>query len=125
MRCQRILITEDDPDVREVLSDALQLEGYHVDAVTNGQEALDFLEELDAHHHSEDVLVLLDLMMPVKSGWEFLEEKKATPSLTRHPVVVLSAIAAEESVRLENLKASETLKKPVDLETLLSTIERY
>ena len=101
------------------------MEGYRVKTASNGQEALDYLKELEASAGHEDVLVLLDLMMPVKSGWEFLEQKQNTPAYTRHPVVVLSAIASEEAVRLENLKASAALKKPIELSTLLSTIERY
>ena len=59
-----VLVVEDDPDVRSALNDLLEAEGYEVETASNGKEALERLAE---HRPG---LVLLDLMMPVMSGWD-------------------------------------------------------
>jgi len=66
----RILIAEDEPEVRKYLKLALNCQGYEVELVENGQEAVDCLE-----NHGENIsLLLLDLMMPIKDGFETLKE---------------------------------------------------
>jgi CheY-like chemotaxis protein len=65
-------VVDDDPAIREVVADILQTEGYVVDLAKDGQVALERIRE-----HRPDV-VLLDLMMPVMNGWQFLKAEDST-----------------------------------------------
>jgi CheY-like chemotaxis protein len=106
-----VLVVDDDEAIREVIAEVLRDEGYRVTCAENGVQAL---RELQAEHHPD--LVLLDLMMPVMSGWEVLEQIQTSEELSRIPIVVVSAMAAP-GVR-------EHLAKPIDLEHLLDTVGR-
>ncbi len=110
-----VLVVEDDHDVRSTLNDFLSDEGYEVDTAANGKEAL---EHLDKHKPG---LVLLDLMMPVMNGWEFLERKNKTPEISGVPVLVLSAVPGKPYVP----GALACLKKPIDLHRLMDFVELY
>lgn len=113
----QILIIDDDPEIREALCDVLEAEGYEVATAANGSEGLDRL------HGEPASLVLLDLMMPVMSGGEFLATLRASEALAGTPVVVLSAWPAEaEQVRAW---AQGFLQKPARLGELLATVERF
>lgn len=119
--CKTLLLAEDNIDIRESLTEALEIEGYEVHATCNGKEALDWLQT-----QSEPALVLLDLMMPVMSGWEFLDAQQADKKLSAHPVIVLSAVASTRGQSsLSSAKAAGYLTKPVDLYHLLSTVRKY
>ena len=106
-----ILVVDDDDSIREVLSEVLRDEGYRVVSASNGQQAL---SELRNHGHPD--LMLLDLMMPVMSGWELLELLQSSADLSRIPVVIVSAMNAPEPY--------ERLTKPIDLDRLLATVSR-
>jgi CheY-like chemotaxis protein len=80
-----VLVVEDDADVKLMLQELLVSEGYHVLVASNGQEALSVLAHVRPH------LILLDLMMPILSGWEVMAAIGTDPMLTDIPVVVLSA----------------------------------
>jgi len=109
-----ILVVEDDASTRAALGDFLKLEGYAVDCVRDGIEALEY-----AHHHTP-CLIILDLIMPRMDGWQFRAEQKKDPALAKCPVVVLSA-----STRDRQIDAEVVLQKPVDLEGLLSAVQEY
>jgi CheY-like chemotaxis protein len=70
-----ILIVDDDADSRELLSELLAKEGYAVVCAENGRDALDYLSR------SIPSLIILDLMMPIMSGWEFRERQRADPQI--------------------------------------------
>jgi two-component system response regulator CpxR len=106
-----VLVVDDDDAIREVIAEVLRDEGYEVVCAGNGEQALSELRE----HRLPD-LMLLDLMMPVMSGWELLELLQANSDLSRIPVVVVSAMNAPG--------ACEHLAKPIDLERLLATVGR-
>ncbi len=110
-----VLIVDDDPDLLDVTSFVIENEGMAVETARNGEEALELLR---AGKHPE--LVLLDLMMPVMNGWEFLDEVAKDPSLQGIPVVVLTATA-----RTQISGALEVLTKPMDLTALLRVVEHY
>ena len=112
---ESILLVEDDPDIRESLHGFLTQEGYDVVTAENGQEAIEKIEGL------KPGLVLLDLMMPVMNGWEFLEEKKQQRSLAKIPVLVISAVPGSPCIP----GAMGFLKKPVDLNRLMDFVELY
>jgi two-component system, OmpR family, response regulator CpxR len=106
-----VLVVDDDEAIRQVVSEVLLDEGYEVVCAENGVQAL---RELHKEHPPD--LVLLDLMMPVMSGWEVLEQLQSNDELSHIPVVVVSAMTAPG--------VQEHLSKPIDLEHLLSTVGR-
>lgn len=116
--CRTVLIVEDDPDIRDTFRLLLEDRGYAVATACNGREALDELSTMERR----PCLILLDLMMPVMSGPEFLEVVKNDPKRRGIPVLIVSAYAelADDSTLAEGF-----LKKPVSLETLLSWVARY
>jgi len=114
-----VLIVEDDFDIREVLGEVLADEGFRVLGVSNGQEALDHLK--DGHPPR---LILLDLMMPVMSGWQFVSEQKKNPRISNIPVVVVSADGNLQQ-KASSLGASGFLRKPIEIEALLEVVQHY
>ena len=102
---------DDDDSIREVLAEVLRDEGYEVACAGNGEQALDQLRE---RGHPD--LMLLDLMMPVMSGWELLEILQGHADLSHSPVIIVSAMSAPG--------AWEHLAKPIDLDRLLATVSR-
>jgi CheY-like chemotaxis protein len=112
-----VLIVEDDADLREMMAQLLQLEGYRAETVANGRDALHYLSAGDR----PDV-ILLDLMMPVMDGWEFRRRQVQDPSIARVPVVVLSAL---DQARAFDLGGTAFLKKPLDFDRLLELVRRF
>jgi CheY-like chemotaxis protein len=113
MGTRTILVVEDDDDIREVLREVLQDEGYAVRTAANGRAGLDSLGS-----EERPGLILLDLMMPVMSGWDFLAALRENPSLRSIPVLVVSAWGEQAS----RSGASGVLDKPLDLDRLMTEI---
>jgi signal transduction histidine kinase len=111
-----LLVVEDDIDIREALDGLLSMEGFRVKGCSNGREALDWLRSA-----TRPDLILLDLMMPVMDGWQFRVAQKDDPKLAAIPVLALSADATAKAAAID---ADAYLKKPVDYETLIDTIDR-
>ena len=107
-----VLVVEDEQDIRETLRDILEMEGYRVHCASNGKEALDALAEMPRPR-----LILLDLMMPVMSGYELLQALRANDDLSSIPVTVVSAVGEKLT------EGTSVLRKPVDLETLLHAVD--
>lgn len=116
-RCT-VLVVEDDRDIRESLEDVLTAEGYRVVTAENGRQGLDRLRE-----ETDPCIILLDLMMPVMSGGEFLAELRANDVLATIPVVVVSAWPDEAA--LVRSQTQGYVKKPVALDVLLELVARY
>jgi CheY-like chemotaxis protein len=110
-----VLTVDDDPDLLEVTSFVIEQEGMAVATARNGEEALALLRS-----GRRPRLVLLDLMMPVMNGWEFLNEIAKDPPLRQIPIVVLTA-----AKYVQVTGAVEVLSKPMDLTALLRVVERY
>ncbi len=117
MTCNKILLVEDDVDIRTTLKEVLELEGYDVVPAGNGKEAFDALTQMKEH----PCVILLDLMMPIMNGWEFLEAQQSTQNLAAIPVVVVSA--AGDKAR--SAKAHGFIKKPIEVDGLLRMIKKY
>lgn len=111
----RVLVVDDDPDIRDLLVSVLQDDGYEAEAARNGREALDLLERWRAD------VVVLDLMMPVMDGWTFAE--RLHEKQIRIPIVVLSA-ATDVKRHAARLGAADVVAKPFDIDTLLPRIAR-
>jgi CheY-like chemotaxis protein len=112
-----VLIVEDDADVRDMLQTLLRSHGYDTEVSVNGREALIAAEQ------QLPCLILLDLMMPVMSGWEFRERQLAEVTLASVPVVCLSAVYDHRMVT-ERLRVP-CLSKPVDFDELLTCVSRH
>jgi CheY-like chemotaxis protein len=111
---KRVLVVDDDEDIRVSLELALEDAGWQVQTAANGQDALRGM--LDGP--PPDAIVL-DLMMPVMHGWELVELLRAHPALQNVPLVVTSAANDHERIR-----ADVVLRKPYRLETLLLVLDR-
>ncbi len=109
-----VLLVEDDKDIRDAVSALLESEGYTVLTAGNGKEALQVLEQ------GEPCVVLLDLMMPVMSGWDFMNEVKKDKRLEDIPVVVVSAYSERKAEGVRRV-----LKKPLDVPKLLAAVAEY
>ncbi len=110
-----ILVVEDDKEINQLLCKMLQSKGYQTVGVTDGLSALQKVEE-----HSFE-LVLLDLMLPYKSGDEFLAEFRRRSDI---PVIVISAKSTVQSkVDLLHLGADDYITKPFDLSEVLARVE--
>jgi len=119
--CSGVLIVEDDPAIQATLADVLEDEGYSVSVARNGREALDALR---ARPTSPPCLILLDLMMPNMNGAEFRSEQVKDETLSAIPVILLTADRQSDRAR-EELNVAAALRKPPDLDALLSLIRRY
>ena len=117
---RRVLVIEDDRDVRDSILEVLEDNEYEPVTASNGMEALERLRDPS----QRPCVILLDVMMPVMDGWGFRAAQNQDLELKRIPVVVLTAHAsAAETAR--DMRAAGYLKKPVALDALLATVERY
>jgi len=113
-----ILVVDDDDSIRETLTEILSDQGYDAVGIENGREALTYLDG-----KAVPCLILLDLMMPVMDGWQFLRERQKSERLQRIPVVVVTAAASPDRAALA--LATAVLPKPVPFEELFRLIADY
>jgi CheY-like chemotaxis protein len=111
-----VLVVDDDDGLRDMLVDALELEGMQVRAAANGAQALAVLE----HWHPQ--VILLDLNMPVMDGWAFREAQRARPTIAQIPVIVYSA-SFHGRVKMEGFDEAAFLSKPCSLDQLFDIIQ--
>jgi CheY-like chemotaxis protein len=114
---RRLLIIEDDDGIAESLAEIFAARGYHVDVARHGQEALDRVRSTGLRPDA----ILLDLLMPVMDGFEFLRVRSHEPLVAAAPVIIITA----------QPKAGRTaddwyarFEKPLPLRQLLDTVER-
>jgi CheY-like chemotaxis protein len=113
----RILVVEDNPGIREAVTDILREAGYETEEAENG---LDAMQKLKAAARLP-ALILLDLMMPVMSGGEFVFKLSKEPALRLLPIVVLSAHLDSYAGR----DAFECIEKPFSAARLLEIVATY
>src|SRR5919202_656898 len=107
----RILVVDDDPSIRALVAEFLEALGYAVDTARNGAEALAKVRD------DGFAAIVLDLMMPVMSGWEFLDACSAELLAEHIPVAVATASYAPAAVA-SRPAVSVVLSKPFDLDVL-------
>jgi CheY-like chemotaxis protein len=93
MGSKTVLLVEDDLEIRDILQDVLEADGFDVFPASNGKQALDFL---NLNQPQKADLVILDLMMPMVSGWQVMEQMHQDPRLQNIPILVLSAVARDK-----------------------------
>ena len=115
-----ILVADDDPDILSIVSMSLETQGYTVHKATNGREAVDLARQ----HHPD--LILMDMMMPVVSGYEAVGELKADATTKDIVIVGLSAKAmATDMERADDLGIDWYITKPFRIAQVLSIVEKY
>ena len=111
-----ILVVKDNKEIQDSLKVALEVEGYNVFTADNGKDGLDKLSKIPT-----PCMILLDLMMPVMNGWEFVEELSKDIMLSTIPVVVVSAFGDKKGTP----KTQGYIQKPIDLDALLTTVSKH
>jgi len=111
-----VLVVEDTQDLRELFIDALAEAGYRAQGAENGREALDVLATMP----EKPCVVLLDMMMPVMDGAEFLVAVHANPELAALPIVIVSAATTKLPAGVQRV-----MKKPVAMDALLETVSEF
>ena len=115
---KKILVVDDDPINRKLIVKILSKKGFDAIEAGNGIEAFSILEK-----ESFDI-ILLDIVMPVMDGIEFLKEIKLKPEYLNLPIIILTTDDTKKAEAL-NLGANDVIIKPISPVTLLETIEKY
>lgn len=110
-----VLVVEDEEDLREMMRQALELNGYAVSTAEDGHAALAQLSRIE-----HLCLVLIDLLMPGMNGWDLCQELRRRPELAQVPVVVYSSVSMRAPAG-----ATRVLQKPLSFGELLSTVREY
>lgn len=111
-----IMVVDDDESHRTLICDLLDEMGYRTVQAANGREALDLLEA------DLPMAVLLDLRMPVMSGWGLLDALKKMPRARGLPIIIISGYGFEWEAEL--VGAAGYISKPVDLDKVRSTVQQ-
>jgi len=118
-KVKTVLVIEDEADIRRFTRRLLELEGYHVLEAANGDKGLQLIKD------TPDLsMVLLDLRLPGRDGWVVMDEMKNDPKLSKIPVVVFSASAAEwQRKKALSMGAIGYLVKPLDAASLKQAVD--
>jgi DNA-binding response OmpR family regulator len=115
-RATTVLVVDDDPSIRKLIMATLKRDGYEFIEASNGREAL---ERMRADRPN---VVVLDLMMPVVSGWDVLQERTHDPELTKIPVIIISANREPDLVKVMDQGICAFLPKPFDISALTALV---
>ena len=114
---RKILVVDDSSTNVVLLNAVLEQNGFEVATALNVREAYRYLRK------KKPDLILLDLLMPVTSGFEFLEEIKGSDNMKDIPVVIVSAVGSRKNKeQTKNLGAVSFISKPVNIDELLTTV---
>ena len=115
-----VLVADDDPDILSIVSMSLETQGYTVYKASNGREAVDLAKQ----HHPD--LVLMDMMMPIVSGYEAVSELKDDATTRDITIVGLSAKAmATDMERATDAGIDGYITKPFRIAQILTVVESY
>jgi DNA-binding response OmpR family regulator len=109
---RQILIIEDEAPLQDLLTEQLECEGFAVEVASTIEAAWRRIGE------DRPDLILLDLMLPGQSGWDFLRKRRSDPELQRIPVLVISAAPKDRLIEAKELGADGFLSKPFDVDVL-------
>jgi CheY-like chemotaxis protein len=112
-----VLVVDDDPSIRGLIVAALKRYGYTFFEAPNGREALELM------HTAHPNVVVLDLMMPVLSGWDVLRERSNDAELQQIPVILISANREPEVAQAVSQGICAFLPKPFDISALAALVQ--
>jgi len=119
---KKILVVEDDPVNQQILSDFLAANGYEIIAASSGPEGITRFE------HDAPDLLLVDVQLPRKNGFELCREIKARPEGKATPILLMSAVYTDRDQSNRTIQigtlADGYLTKPFDLVVLLATVRQ-
>lgn len=118
---KKILVVEDEPSILKAIIEALQLNGYTTASAADGESGFNLVSDFKPD------LILLDLILPRKNGFEVLKEIKASPDYRKIPVVILSNLGDEEEIQ-QGLKlgaADFLIKADYDLSEVVKIVGKY
>jgi DNA-binding response OmpR family regulator len=117
---KKILVVEDETHIQRLIKLILEKHGLHVDAVSNGEEALQFLSANDTPD-----LILLDILMPGIDGLQVLRTIKANANMKEIPVIMLTALA-QETVVMKGIElgAEDYIRKPFHPQELVKRVAK-
>ena len=110
-----VLLVEDEEELREIMREALERNGYSVIAAADGREALEAVGRVERL-----CLVLLDLLMPGMNGWDFFDAFRSHPELAEVPVLIHSSAPSRAPAGV-----TRVLQKPMTLERLLEAVREF
>jgi DNA-binding response OmpR family regulator len=113
---RHVLVVEDDSPIRALVSDLLHEEGYNVVQASDGFEALNQLRSMRPD------LIVLDLMLPGMTGWQFLERSQEQLEQGNIPVLILSAVSGQDNDS-SSLGVAAWLNKPIDVDRFLGAVK--
>ncbi len=113
-----VLVVEDESYLCELIADVLESEGHIARKASNGKEAMELIRERPPQ------LILLDLMMPIMDGWEFMQALRADPDWDGIPVVLITAVYDVKRTQLQT-GAKAVLTKPFDIEEVVQMVRIY
>ncbi len=118
---KKILLIEDDPFLSSLLRNRLQKEGFEVELVKNGEDVLGALKKSTPH------LILLDLILPGKSGFEVMEDIKSDPQIPKIPIVIISNLGQDSDIaRGKELGAADYLVKAnISIDSLVAKAKEF
>lgn len=112
-----VVVIDDDPAARELITHHLTREGFHVESAASGEAGLKLVRQLKPD------IITLDVMMPHMDGWSVLGHLKAEEEIAHIPVIMLTMV--EDRNLGYSLGAADYLMKPINRERLVKTIQRY
>ncbi len=113
-----VLVVEDESYLCDLIADVLETEGHTVRKASNGLEALQHVRE------RKPDIILLDLMMPIMDGWEFISALKSEGEWAGIPVVIITAIYDVKRTQLDT-GAAAVITKPFDIDQLADIVRTY
>jgi len=117
LKAKKILIADDEPDILEIISYNLTKEGYEVYTAKNGQDAIDKAKVILPD------LVILDVMMPKKTGMEACQALRSLPQFQKTLIIFLTAMSDESSqIRGLEIGADDYVNKPISTKVLISRV---
>jgi DNA-binding response OmpR family regulator len=116
---KKILVVDDDRDIREIIMMVLESEGYDVSGLDNGQAVIDMV------HQMQPDMVLLDVQLGDRDGRDICRELKQQPATQDIPIMMISASHGWAGLREKQCNADDFLEKPFDLIELVAHVRRF
>lgn len=119
MTSKKIVIIDDDPDIRSSLEQILNSEGYNAISFEDGFDFFKYLEDEEKPN-----LILLDVMMPVMSGWEIQRKLEENPNWKKIPIIFITCRTTETAKDMGKRYGIDYIEKPFDIDDLKRRVEK-